>query len=227
METRFNFKLLVKTLTRYILALAFVGAVLFLPAGSLSYWNGWLYVAAMFIPMLFAGTWLFLKDPGLLEKRMKTREREKPQKAYLIGSIPVFAAVMIVPGLDYRFGWSDVPLAVVIASTVIMVIGYILFFLVMRQNSYASRVVEIQEEQKLIDSGLYRLVRHPMYLAAVIIYGFTPLVLGSLYGLIPMIFIPVLLVIRIRNEEKVLARGLKGYGEYREKVKYRLIPYLW
>ncbi|MCU0373174.1 MAG: isoprenylcysteine carboxylmethyltransferase family protein [Ignavibacteria bacterium] len=129
--------------------------------------------------------------------------------------------------MDFRFHWSYVPLPVVLISTVIMMSGYLMFFIVMKQNTFASRVIEIQYEQKLIDTGLYSIIRHPMYLAGIILYGFTPLVLGSFYALIPMAFLPLLLIIRLQNEEKVLADGLKGYNEYMKKVKYRLLPFIW
>lgn len=215
------------TLTRYLLVLVFVGLLIFLPAGSLNFRNGWLFIGALFIPMIFVMIYLLIKDPDLLEKRMKTKEKEKPQKVYLVLSIIVSIITFILPGLDYRFHWSSVPFWVVILSTVLMITGYAMFFLVMKQNSYASRVIEIQEDQKLIDTGLYSLVRHPMYFSATLLYFFAPLILGSYYAMIPMIFIPVLLVIRIKNEEKVLLEGLKDYDLYMKKVKYRLIPYIW
>jgi len=138
-----------------------------------------------------------------------------------------FFVTFIIPGLDFRFNWSNVPLVVVLISTLIMLSGYMMVFIAMKQNTHASRVIEIQDEQKLIDTGLYSFVRHPMYLGGTILYGFAPLVLGSFYALIPMVFIPILLIIRIKNEEKVLINGLKGYDEYMKKVKYRLIPFIW
>jgi protein-S-isoprenylcysteine O-methyltransferase Ste14 len=220
-------KLLLKTLIRYLLSVAFVGGMLFLPAGTLNFRNGWIFLAALFIPMMFVVVWLYMKDPALLEKRMKTSEREKPQKLYVVLSIVVFTATFILPGFDYRYHWSEVPEWLVIISALGMFCGYLMFFAVMRQNSYASRVIEIQEEQRLIDTGLYGVVRHPMYSAATVMFVFAPLVLGSWFAMIPAAFIPVLLVIRILNEEKVLLEGLKGYGDYKNKVKFRLIPYIW
>jgi protein-S-isoprenylcysteine O-methyltransferase Ste14 len=201
--------------------------VIFLPAGSLKFRTGWLFIGVLFTAMIFVLTWLLVKDPALLAKRLKTKEKEKPQKAYLILSIIVLLFTFIIPGLDYRFHWSDVPVPVVVISTVIMMAGYVIFFAVMRQNTYASRVIEIQQGQKLIDTGLYSLVRHPMYLGASILYVPVPLVLGSWYALIPAALIPILLIIRIMNEEKVLVNGLKGYPEYMKKVKYRIIPFIW
>jgi protein-S-isoprenylcysteine O-methyltransferase Ste14 len=227
MKTKANGKLIIMTITRYLLVLGFLIVLIFLPAGSFKFWNGWVFIGALFIPMIFVMGYLLVNDPDLLVKRMKTREKEKPQKLYLVLSIIVSVITYVLPGLDYRFHWSSVPVWLVLISTVIMITGYILFFIVMKQNSYASRVIEIQEEQKLIDTGLYSLVRHPMYFAATILYGFSPLILGSYFALIPMIFIPVLLVIRIRNEEKVLIGGLKGYEDYMKRVKFRFIPFIW
>lgn len=219
--------LIIKVINFYLMSIVLVGLLIFIPAGSLKFWNGWLFIGALFIPMLGVMIYLLIRDPDLLAKRMKTKEKEKTQKRYLFFSIIVSLIIFIVPGLDFRYGWSDVPLPVVLISTLIMVAGYLMFFTVMRQNTFASRVIEIQDEQKLIDTGLYSLVRHPMYSGAIVLFGFSPLVLGSFYALIPMIFIPLLLVIRIKNEEKVLLEGLKGYDEYMKKVKYRIIPLIW
>jgi protein-S-isoprenylcysteine O-methyltransferase Ste14 len=158
---------------------------------------------------------------------MKTDEKEKIQKLYLVLSVIASVVTFVLPGLDYRYHWSSVPEWLVILATLFMISGYIMFFIVMKQNSYASRVIEIQEEQKLIDTGLYSLVRHPMYFSATMLYFFAPLVLGSFYAMIPMIFIPGLLVMRIKNEEKVLLEGLKGYDQYMKKVKYRYLPFIW
>lgn len=211
----------------YIFAIIFVGLILFLPAGTFKYWNAWLYLGTMFIPMFFALIYLIIKDPDLLDKRMKTKEKEKTQKIYLASSFPAFMIPLIFSGLDFRFGWSPVPELIAYISAFIMLCGYVMFFMVMKQNSYASRVIEIQEEQKLIDTGLYSVVRHPMYTAATLLFFFAPLVLGSFYGLISSLFIPFLLVIRIKNEEKVLLNGLKGYDLFMKKVKYRMIPFVW
>jgi len=219
--------LFIRVLFVYIFSLLIVSLLIFLPAGSMKFWYGWLFIGALFIPMFFVLIYLIVKDPDLLSKRMKTKEKEKTQKVYLILSIIVILVTFIIPGLDFRFKWSDVPLPVILISTLMVISGYLMIFLVMRQNTYASRVIEIQDEQKLIDTGLYSFVRHPMYSGAIILYGFAPLVLGSFYALIPMVFIPILLIIRIRNEEKVLKEGLKGYVEYMKRVKYRLMPFIW
>jgi len=227
MNAKIRSKLLQKTIRTYFMALLFTGLIIFLPACTLKFWNGWLYIGTLFIPMIFVLVYLWVKNQDLLEKRLKTREKEETQKTYLVLSIVVLFATYIIPGLDFQFHWSAVPLWLVLVSTGIVLCGYILFFAAMNQNTYASRVVEVQENQKLIETGLYAVVRHPMYLAGLILYGFSPLVLGSYVALIPMVFLPVLLVIRIRNEEKVLSDGLTGYKEYMKKVKYRLIPYIW
>jgi protein-S-isoprenylcysteine O-methyltransferase Ste14 len=211
----------------YLLSLFYVALMIFIPAGSLKFWNGWLFMGALFIPMVFILIYLLVKEPELLTRRLKTKEKEKTQKAYQALSIIVCLIAFIVPGLDFRFNWSNVPLSIVLISTLIMMSGYLMFFIVMKQNTYASRVIEIQDEQKLVDTGLYSFIRHPMYLAGIFLFGFAPLVLGSYYALIPMVFIPILLIIRIKNEEKVLINGLKGYDEYMKKVKYRLLPFIW
>jgi protein-S-isoprenylcysteine O-methyltransferase Ste14 len=227
MKTKGDGKLFTSTLIRYLSALLFVGILIFLPAGSLKFWNGWLFLGSLFIPMIFVMVYLLIKDPQLLVKRMKTNEKEKTQKLYLILSIFVSIVTFVLPGLDYRYQWSSVPLWLIILSTLLMITGYFMFFVVMKQNSYASRVIEIQDEQKLIDTGMYSFVRHPMYFSATILYFFVPLVLGSYYAMIPMVFMPGLLAIRILNEEKVLLKGLKGYDEYMKKVRYRFLPYIW
>ncbi len=214
-------------LIKFGLAFILIGLLLFLPAGSFKFINGWLVLVLMILPAVIMFLYLFKNDKILLQNRLKLREKEKPQKTYIILSIPVSLLTFIIPGLDYRFNWSVVPVEAVILGTILMITGYYLFFRVMKENSYASRVIEIQEEQKLIDSGLYASVRHPMYLAGTIIYLSIPLVSGSWYAYIPTVMIPVLLIIRIKNEEKVLSSGLKGYGDYMKKVKYRIIPHLW
>lgn len=216
-----------KALIRFILGFVFIFLLIFLPAGTIQFFNGWLFVAGLLFPMTFALIYLIIKDPEFLEKRINLKEKEKEQKKYVKLSILLYIVAYIIPGLDYRFGWSDVPLWLVIVSLVLMLAGYIMFIIVMLQNRYASRVIEIQKEQKLIDTGLYSVVRHPMYLAAIILYLASSLVLGSYYTLIPMAILPFLLGYRIINEEKVLLKGLPGYEEYKKKIKYRMIPYIW
>lgn len=223
----FRRTILLKAIIRLFLAFIFIIMVIFIPAGTVRYFNGWLFIAGLLIPMTFALTYLFFKDPELLEKRINLKEKEEEQKKYVKLSFLLFVIANIIPGLDFRFGWSNVPLWLVLVSLAFMISGYIMFIMVMLQNRYASRVIEIQKEQKLIDSGLYSIVRHPMYLAATILYLSSSLVLGSFYALIPMALLPFLLGYRIINEEKVLINGLQGYDKYIKKVKYRMIPFFW
>ena len=220
-------KLLLKVLTRFLFAFIFIGVLLFIPAGTIKFLNGWLFIGGILLPMTFTLIYFYIKDPELLEKRINMKEREDAQKKYLKLSLILFVVAYIIPGLDFRFHWSDVPMWLVLVALVIMICGYIMFIVVMMQNRYASRVIEIQLEQKLIDTGLYSVVRHPMYLAATLLYVASTLVLGSYYALIPMLFLPFLLALRINNEEKVLLKGLPGYEAYMKKVKYRMIPFIW
>ena len=212
---------------RLTLGAIVIGALLFCPAGSLHYWNGWLFMAALFVPMTIALVYLCRNDRSLLEKRLKLHEKQKEQKIYLKLSLIWFVVSFLMPGFDYRFGWSDVPVWLTVASVTVMIFGYVLFIIVMVQNTFASRVIEIQQNQRVIDTGMYSVVRHPMYMAAIIMYLACPLVLGSYYALIPTMLLPALIIYRIRNEEAVLRAGLDGYPEYAERVRYRLIPYLW
>ena len=217
----------IKASIRFFLGFAFIFCLIFLPAGTIRFFNGWLFIAGLLVPMIFALIYLIIKDPELLEKRINLKEKEKEQKKYVKLSVLLYIVAYVIPGLDFRFGWSDVPLWLVLVSLVMMLCGYAMFIIVMLQNRYASRVIEIQKEQKLIDTGLYSIVRHPMYLAATILYLASSLVLGSYYTLIPMAILPFLLGYRILNEEKILLKGLPGYEKYKEKVKYRMIPFIW
>ena len=219
--------LIYKVLVKFFLAFIFIGILIFVPAGTLQFLNGWLFIAGLLLPMIFTLTFLYKRDPELLEKRMNTKEKEDVQKKYIKISMLFYVVAYIIPGLDYRFHWSSVPFWLVLISMVFMIGGYLMFLVVMMQNRYASRIIEIQHEQKLIDTGLYAVVRHPMYLAATILYFSSVLVLGSFYALIPMSFLPFLLGFRILNEEKILLNGLPGYKEYMEKVKFRMIPFIW
>jgi len=219
--------LLLNVLVKFISGIIVMAAIIFIPAGTLNFWNGWLYLVTMLILVSFAFVYLKKHDPELLKKRMQIHEKQKEQKLFVKISTPLFIVIFIIPGLDFRFGWSHMPHEVVIAATVVMILSYIMFLFVMIQNSYASRVIEIQKGQKVIDTGLYAVVRHPMYLAMSVLFPSTMFVLGSYYSLIPMIFLPFLLVYRIIHEEKLLIKELPGYKEYTKKVKYRLIPFVW
>jgi protein-S-isoprenylcysteine O-methyltransferase Ste14 len=220
-------KILAMVLTRFSLGLAVMGALFFLSAGTIRYLNGWLFILGLTAPMIFTLVYLYRNDPAFLEKRMRTKEKEGTQRKYLMLALPLYLVALVIPGLDYRFGWSHVPLWLSLAALAAMIGGYLMFVLVMNENRYASRVVEIQEGQKLIDTGLYAVVRHPMYLAMVVLYLSASLVLGSYYSLIPMAIFLSTLVIRITNEEKVLLAGLPGYADYAKRVRCRLIPLVW
>lgn len=220
-------KLLFRALIRFICGLLLAGLLLFLPAGTLNYTGGLLFVALLFIPILILGAVLFVKAPSLLEKRLNAKEKETTQKGVIALSGLMILAGFIVAGLDYRFVWSSVPSWLVIAASVILLISYILYAEVMRENAYLSRTVEVQEGQKVVDSGLYGIVRHPMYAVTLWLFLAIPLILGSWWSFLCFLHYPIMIVVRILNEEKVLVAGLAGYDEYRKKVKYRLIPFIW
>lgn len=214
-------------ISRYVMAFLAITAIIFLPALTLRYWQGWLYMAILFIPMLFVMVYMLRNAPDLLERRLRMRERETQQKKIIaLAYIPFFAAY-ILPGFDVRLGWSNVPAWVSIAAALVVLAGYAIVFLVFRENQYASRVVEVEKEQSVISSGPYGAVRHPMYVGMILLYIFSPLVLGSYWAVIPALTILPVIVARILNEEKVLARDLNGYPEYMQKVRYRLIPGVW
>jgi protein-S-isoprenylcysteine O-methyltransferase Ste14 len=217
-----------KALTvRVVLVFAVMALVFFLPAGTFRYWQAWAYMAILLIPMLFVVAWLFRNDPELLERRMRAKERERRQRnIQMIGSL-FFLGIYLLPGFDRRYGWSSVPVAVVIAADILVLAGYGLVFLVFKENSYASRVVEIDEKQTVITTGPYALVRHPMYVGVLIMYVLAPLALGSYWAVLPALPLIFILVARIKNEEKVLAEKLAGYREYMQRVKFRLIPSIW
>lgn len=220
-------KLILNGLIKYVAGIILIGVLLFLPAGSFDYSGAWLFMALLFIPMLIMGIVLFLKAPALLEKRLSGKEKEKAQRGVVALSGLMFPIGFVTAALDFRFGWSYPPEWLVVLSSVIFLIGYAMYAEVMRENAYLSRTVEIQKDQKVISSGLYKIVRHPMYLATLLMFLPMPLILGSFYGLIPFAIYPIAIVIRIQSEEKLLTEGLSGYSEYKEKVKYRLIPFIW
>ncbi|MBQ8199666.1 MAG: isoprenylcysteine carboxylmethyltransferase family protein [Lachnospiraceae bacterium] len=220
-------KLIISALTKYIAGLLMVTLMLFLPSGTWKYFNGWLFIGLLFVPMFVLGVVLLIKSPELLEKRLRSKESESDQKKVIGASLVMFLAGFILSALDYRFGWTYVPFPVVIAAAVILLVSYGLYAEVMRENVYLSRTVEVQEEQKVIDTGLYGIVRHPMYFSTVLLFLSIPVVLGSWIGFVIFCIYPFLLVKRIRNEESVLEEGLAGYKEYKKKVKYRMIPFVW
>lgn len=220
-------KLLLKTLIAFLSGLLITGAMLFVPAGTLAYRGAWLFIALLFIPILIMGAVLFVKNPELLRKRLEMKEREKEQKGVVALSGLLLVASFIVAGLDFRFGWSHVSNLLVIISSVILLVSYALYAEVLRENVYLSRVVEVQDNQRVIDTGLYGIVRHPMYLAVTLLYLAIPLVLGSWWALLMMSPCILLLAARIKNEEQVLHQGLPGYTDYTKRVRYRMIPWIW
>ena len=220
-------KLFVNALVKFLAGLLLTGLLLFLPAGTLAYPNGWLFIGLLFIPMLVLGGIMLCRAPDLLQKRLNAKEQEKAQKGVVALSGLLFFTGFLAAGLDFRFGWTSVPSWVVAVASVVLLIAYALYAEVMRENAYLSRTIEIQEGQKVVDTGLYGLVRHPMYAVTLWLFLSIPLVLGSWISLVFFLHYPILIVVRIRGEETVLTQGLAGYTEYKRKVKYRLIPFIW
>ena len=219
--------LLLKAFAKFILGLLIASALLFIPAGSLNYLNAWLFIGLLFVPILIVGIVLFIKSPELLKKRLNNKEKENTQKFVVIFSGLLLILGFIIAGLDFRFSWSKIPTWITIIGSVILLVSYVLYAEVLRENAYLSRTVEIQKDQKVIDSGLYGIVRHPMYAATLWLFLAIPIVLGSWYSLICFFPYIAILFVRIRNEEKVLEDGLDGYAEYKKRVKYRIIPFIW
>ena len=222
-----NKGLISKGLTKYLAGLVLVMLLIFLPAGTFKYPGGWLFIALLFIPMLIMGIVLLLKDPALLEKRLSSKETEKEQKGVVALSSVMFLAGFILAGLSFRFGWPGMPGWAVTAGAVIFLLGYAMYAEVLRENTYLSRTVEVQSGQKVIDTGLYGIVRHPMYTATILMFLAIPVILGSLIALAVFLIYPAVIVKRIGNEEEVLEKGLEGYTEYKKKVRYRLLPFIW
>ena len=220
-------KLLINALTKFTCGLLLVGLLLFLPAGTFAYPWGWLLVGLLFVPRLVAGLVMLFKSPDFLAKRLDAKEKQAAQKGVLAFSGLMFIAGFVVAGLDFRFGWSNVSTWVIITASVLFLFAYVLYAEVMRENAYLSRTVKVEEGQKVVDTGLYGVVRHPMYAVTILLFLMMPLVLGSWYALIPFAFYPVIIIVRLRDEEKLLTRELPGYAAYKKKVKYRLIPFIW
>ena len=219
--------LLLDALVKFICGLLAVGGLIFIPAGTFEYPNGWLFIGLLFCPMLVLGVVLLLKSPDLLKKRLEYKEKESVQKSVVALSGGLFLLGFILAGLDYRFSWSCVPTWTVIIAAVILILAYALYAEVMRENAYLSRTIKVEHGQKVIDTGLYGIVRHPMYMSTVLLFLTIPMVLGSWYALIPFACYPIIIVVRIINEEKVLENELEGYSEYKKKAKYRLVTFVW
>jgi protein-S-isoprenylcysteine O-methyltransferase Ste14 len=216
-----------RVLVRLAAAIALLAAVLFLPAGTLRFWEAWVYLAVLLTPISLTMAYFLKHDPELVERRMRTREKEARQRLIMRLGWIYFLAAFTLPGFDRRYGWSSVPAVVVVGADVVVLLAYGLFVLVLKENSYASRIIEVEPQQRVITTGPYAFVRHPMYAAALLMYIFSPLALGSYWAMIPSILLLWLLVARIRNEESVLLRELQGYREYTQKTRYRLVPHVW
>lgn len=220
-------RLFASAMIKFLLGVFLVGILVFLPSGTFDFFNGWLFMAILFVPMLIAGIVMMFKNPSLLESRLDAKEKEREQSLVVKLSGLMFLAGFIVAGLDFRFKWFQLPKGVVIAGSVLFVFAYIGYAEVLRENTYLSRTIKVQENQKVIDTGLYAVVRHPMYSATVILFLSIPLVLGSFYSFLIFLAYPFLIAKRIKNEEALLEKELEGYGEYKKKVKYRMLPFVW
>lgn len=219
-------KLLFQALFKFIAGIILIGVLVFLPAGRF-YFGGVLLCCLLFIPMLVLGVVLFVKSPKLLQKRLDSKEKAVTQKGVVFASALIFTAGFVISGLDFRFGWSAVPAWVVITASILFLISYGLYAEVMRENAYLSRTIGVQEGQKVIDTGLYGIIRHPMYAATILMFLSIPLILGSLYAFLVFLLYPIVIIVRITHEEKVLEDELGGYLEYKKRVRYRIIPFVW
>ena len=220
-------KLFIQAMAKFLLGVVLVGALIFLPAGSFKFFNGWLLMGVLFVPMFAAGIVMMVKNPELLKKRLNAKEKLKTQSTVVKLSGLMFIAGFLLAGFGYRFHWYTLPRYAVIIGGVLFLLAYALYGEVLRENAYLSRTIEVQEGQKVIDTGLYGIVRHPMYSATLLLFLAMPIVLGSLYAFIVFLAYPFIIVKRLKNEEEFLEKELKGYLEYKKKVKYRLIPFIW
>ena len=220
-------KLLIQAITKFLLGVVLVGLLVFLPAGTISFLNGWIFMGILFVPMFFAGMVMMFKNPELLKRRLNAKEVQKEQSLVVKLSGLMFLAGFIVAGLGFRFNWYTLPKGVVIGASAMFILAYILYAEVLRENTYLSRTIEVQENQKVIDTGLYSIVRHPMYSVTLLLFLSMPLVLGSIYSFVIFLAYPFIIAIRIKHEEKFLEQELDGYREYKQKVKYHLIPFIW
>ena len=222
-----NLKLFFQAIIKFLSGLIIVSLLLFIPAGTLNYQNGWIFIGLLFIPMFIAGIILMIKNPELLAKRLNAKEKESEQKQVIIISGLMFIFGFIIAGLNYRYNWIKLPNLVTIICSILFILSYILYAEVLRENTYLARTIEVQKNQKVVDTGLYKIVRHPMYSATIILFLTIPLILGSIISFVIFLIYPIMIAKRIKNEEKVLEEELDGYKEYKEKVKYKMIPYIW
>ena len=222
-----NVKLFFQAIIKFLFGLILVGVLLFVPAGSFEYWNAWLFIGLLFIPMFIAGIILMIKNPELLKKRLNAKEKENEQKQVILFSGLMFLLGFIMAGLNYRYSLIIIPNTVVIIASVLFALAYILYAEVLRENTYLSRTIEVQENQKVINTGLYGYVRHPMYAITILLFLTMPLILGSVISFVIFSIYPIIIAKRIKNEEAVLEKELNGYKEYKTKVKYKVIPFIW
>ena len=220
-------ELFFQAMLKFFAGVVLLGLLLFLPAGTLHYWNAWLLMGILFVPMFFAGIVMMFKNPDLLRKRLDAKEKESEKNLVIKLSGLMFIVGFVVAGLNFRFEWIVLPRWVSWAAAAVFLLAYLLYAEVLRENTFLSRTVEVQENQTVVDTGLYGIVRHPMYSVTIILFLAMPLVLGSLISFVILLVYPVIIAKRIRNEEKVLEEGLAGYVEYKKKVKYRLVPFVW
>ena len=220
-------QLIISGLCKLLCGIAMIGLLLFLPAGTWHYWQAWLFIALLFVPMTIMGVWMLVASPELLAKRLNNKEKEQTQKHVVALSGLMFIGGFVLCGLDYRLAWSQIPLGAVVTAAVVFLVGYAMYAEVLRENAYLSRTIEVQDNQQLIYTGLYGIVRHPMYTATLLMFLAMPVFLGSWWALLLFAIYPILIIARIRNEEEVLAAGLKGYVDYQTRVRWRLIPFVW
>lgn len=220
-------KLFIQAIVKYNLGIIMFSVLLFIPAGTIDYWNAWLLIGILFIPMLIVGIVLAIKNPELLRKRLNAKEKEAEQKSVILFGALMFVSGLVVAGLDHRYQWLLLPQWLVLASTALFLLAYLLYTEVLRENAYLSRTIEVQENHKVVDTGLYGIVRHPMYTSTILLFLSMPLVLGSFFSFIIFLIYPLIMVKRIRNEEEVLEKNLEGYSEYMKRIKYRVIPFIW
>ncbi len=222
-----NAKLFIEAIAKFTLGVILVGLLIFLPAGSIQYWNGWLFIGILFIPMFIAGIVMMVKSPSLLKSRLNAKEKENEQRKVVAISGLMFLIGFIIAGLNFRYSWIILPIPIIIIGTIIFLLSYITYAEVLRENVFLSRTIEVTENQKVIDTGLYGIVRHPMYTATIFLFLSMPLILGSIITFIIFLIYPFVIAKRIKNEEEVLEKELKGYKDYKKKVKYKMIPFIW
>lgn len=222
-----NTKLFFEAVIKFLLGIVLVGTLIFLPAGTFLFFNGWLLMTILFVPMFIAGIIMMFKNPDLLKSRLNAKEKQKEQSVIVASSGVMFLAGFIVAGLNFRFKWFILPRSITIVAAVVFLLAYLIYAEVLRENAYLSRTIEVKENQRVIDTGLYGIVRHPMYTATILLFLTMPIVLGSLYSFVIFLAYPIIIIRRIKNEEVLLEKELNGYIEYKQKVKYRLIPFIW